>query len=183
MEIVILPAGPIQTNAYLIINKTTNEAVAVDAGPEAFDVISEESKNYGVDLKGLLITHPHWDHIGDIHKFNDAGVPVYAHEEALSWISDAESQRSISMPGLELKNGSVEKVLKHDDSFDMAGIRFEVRFAPRTLPRISSLLSARRRMLFYRRCYLRRICRTYRSARRRHGNPYEIDYQSGIYAS
>ncbi len=134
MEIVILPAGPIQTNAYLIINKTTNEAVAVDAGPEAFDVISEESKNYGVDLKGLLITHPHWDHIGDIHKFNDAGVPVYAHEEALSWISDAESQRSISMPGLELKNGSVEKVLKHDDSFDMAGIRFEVRFAPGHCP-------------------------------------------------
>lgn len=134
MDIVILPAGPIMTNAYLIINKNSGEAVAVDAGPEAFDMIMEECGNQEVELKALLITHPHWDHIGDVFKFNEAGVPVYTHEDAVSWIADAEGQRSISMPGLELKNGSVDKVLKHDDAFDLAGMRFEVRFAPGHCP-------------------------------------------------
>lgn len=134
MDIEILPAGPFQTNAYLIINKTSKEAAAVDAGPEAFDVIMEECSRHEVELKAVLITHPHWDHTLDVRQFNDAGIPVYAHEEAVSWITDPSIQASMVMPGLELKEGSVDRVIAHDDAFDLAGMHFTVRYTPGHCP-------------------------------------------------
>lgn len=134
MDIEILPAGPFQTNAYLIINKTSGEAAAVDAGPEAFDIIMEECSKYKVELKAVLITHPHWDHIMDLCKFNEAGIPVYAHKDAAVWISDPSIQSSMVIPGMVLKEASVNRVVAHDDAFDLAGIQFTVRDTPGHCP-------------------------------------------------
>jgi hydroxyacylglutathione hydrolase len=134
MDIEILPAGPIQTNAYLIINKTTKEAAAVDAGPEAYDVIMEECSKHEVELKALLITHPHWDHILDVHKFNEKGIPVFAHNDAVSWIEDPSVQSSMAMPGLVFKEASVDRILSHDEAFDLAGMHFTVRDTPGHCP-------------------------------------------------
>lgn len=134
MDIEILPAGPLQTNSYLILNKEKGEAAAVDAGPEAFDLIKEECQKNSVELKAVLITHPHWDHTLDVHKFNTEGVEVLAHKDAVSWIEDASLQESMSMPGIELKNGSVTRTVGHDEAFDLAGVRVEVRDTPGHCP-------------------------------------------------
>lgn len=134
MDIEILPAGPIQTNAYLIINKNTKEAVAVDAGPEAYDVIMEECGKHEVDLKALLVTHPHWDHILDLHKFNEKGIPVFAHKDAVSWIEDPAVQSSMAMPGIVFKEASVDRILAHDEAFDLGGMHFTVRDTPGHCP-------------------------------------------------
>jgi len=134
VDIEILPAGPIQTNAYLIINRKSGEAAAVDAGPESYDLIMEECEKNKVELKAVLITHPHWDHILDVHKFNEAGVPVLAHQDAMSWIEDPSVQSSMAMPGIKFKEASVDRILTHDESFDLAGIQFSVRDTPGHCP-------------------------------------------------
>jgi len=134
VDIEILPAGPLQTNAYLIINNNTKEAVAVDAGPEAFEIIQEELKKLDLKLQALLITHPHWDHIMDVCLFKEAGVPVYAHKEAVAAIENPSAQKSIALPGMKFIAGKVDTQLSHDDNFTIGGIRFEVRDTPGHCP-------------------------------------------------
>jgi hydroxyacylglutathione hydrolase len=130
VDIEILPAGPLETNAYLIINKESKEIIAVDAGPEAFFVIQEEIEKNGWNLKALLITHPHWDHILDVHKFVDLGVPVYAHKDAIEPIENPEIQKAMFLPGMNFTPGKVDNQLSHDESLNLCGMRIEVRDTP-----------------------------------------------------
>ncbi|QEN07258.1 MBL fold metallo-hydrolase [Oceanispirochaeta crateris] len=134
MDIEILPAGPIQTNAYLIINKSTQEVIAVDAGPDAFEMIQGELAKNQWQLKALLITHPHWDHILDVYKFVEAGIPVYSHKTAVSEIEHPDSQKAMAIPGLKFIPGKVDTVLSHDETLNLCGFRIEVRDTPGHCP-------------------------------------------------
>jgi glyoxylase-like metal-dependent hydrolase (beta-lactamase superfamily II) len=66
-------------NAYLVVCPQTNESIIIDAplGPEK---ILEEAK--GTQVKAILITHKHSDHIEGLKEITDAtGAPVAAHPE------------------------------------------------------------------------------------------------------
>src|SRR5262245_7152926 len=71
--------GPIQCNCYIISDSITKEAYIIDPGAESKELLSYlEKKNF--DLKALLITHAHLDHVGGIELINSSfKVPAYYH--------------------------------------------------------------------------------------------------------
>ena len=79
-----IPVGQIDTNCYLIGDEKENVCAVVDPGgsPERVLAMIEQS---GLELKMILLTHGHWDHVGAIpallEKWPD--LPVYAHEKEL----------------------------------------------------------------------------------------------------
>lgn len=79
-----IPVGQIDTNCYLIGDEAANVCAVVDPGgsPERALAMIEKS---GLELKMILLTHGHWDHVGAIpallEKWPD--LPVYAHEKEL----------------------------------------------------------------------------------------------------
>lgn len=62
-QIITLPLGPIQTNCYLVADDETKSAVVIDPGDEAPRVLGVLRKN-AWDVKSVLLTHAHFDHIG-----------------------------------------------------------------------------------------------------------------------
>lgn len=134
MDIEILPAGPIQTNSYLIMKKGTSSAIVVDAGPDSYQIVMEEAAKHNVKIEALLITHPHWDHILDLHLFVKDGVPVYAHKDAVSWIKDPSQQSSMAFPGTEFNPGKVDHVIKDKEILKLAECEMEIRHAPGHCP-------------------------------------------------
>jgi len=68
-----LVAGPLENNVYIVVCKTTAEAVIVDAADEA-DRILDAATPYRV--RAILTTHSHADHIGAAAAVCDAlGAP------------------------------------------------------------------------------------------------------------
>lgn len=134
MDVEILAAGPFQTNTYLVISPKTKEAVVIDAPPESWDMVQEELNGKGLTPKALLITHPHWDHTLDTYRFAAQHIPVYAHAEAVEVIEHPELQASMAIPGMEFVGAKVDHILKHDEHFELGGMRFEVREAPGHAP-------------------------------------------------
>jgi glyoxylase-like metal-dependent hydrolase (beta-lactamase superfamily II) len=66
-------------NAYLVVCPETNESIIIDAplGPEK---ILEQAK--GTQVKAILITHRHHDHVEGLKDITDAtGAPMAAHPE------------------------------------------------------------------------------------------------------
>lgn len=88
MKIEIFVTGIISTNCYAVVNEDTKEAVLID--PAAYP---KKLKNYlqdnGLQVKGILLTHGHFDHIMGIDAIlEDFKVPVYVHEEEKELIAD-----------------------------------------------------------------------------------------------
>ena len=73
--------GPLETNAYLVIDDSSGEALVIDA---PFDVVAEvvqAATDAGASIKTIVVTHGHWDHIGDLAALKEqTGAPVLASE-------------------------------------------------------------------------------------------------------
>ncbi|MDB5322831.1 MAG: uncharacterized protein JWN40_4462 [Phycisphaerales bacterium] len=65
MQILTNNGGLASTNAYLVADETTNQAVLFDAPDHTVAPLLEEAKRRGYDVIGLWLTHGHFDHIAD----------------------------------------------------------------------------------------------------------------------
>ncbi len=79
MKIKRLIGGNLESNGYVIYDREQGECYIVDPGynGEKFLKIIDEA---GLRLKGILLTHHHYDHVGGVDKIKSAtGCPVYLH--------------------------------------------------------------------------------------------------------
>src|SRR5256885_11577249 len=65
--------GPYENNVFILRDKTTGDAVLVDAANE-HDLLLEVSRATGV--RRVLTTHGHFDHIQAVTQMRDAGIDV-----------------------------------------------------------------------------------------------------------
>ena len=75
------------SNTY-IFKDSSNACVVIDPSKD-YDGIVNYIKNHGLNLKAILVTHAHFDHIGGINKLVDAfNVPIYAGYEDVASFND-----------------------------------------------------------------------------------------------
>ena len=73
-------AGPLETNAYLVADAESGEAILVDAPPGVTAELLAAVRAGGYRLARIVITHAHWDHVVDAGALRAAaGVPLAAH--------------------------------------------------------------------------------------------------------
>ena len=74
-----LAVGPVQENTWLVIDDETHEAILVDPGEEGERLLQAVDAE-GATLKGIWLTHAHFDHIGAVaHIQRERPVPVWLH--------------------------------------------------------------------------------------------------------
>ena len=76
-----IACGPIETNAYIVTDEATNEALVIDAPPDSVDAVQARVRERGATVRTVVITHGHWDHIADTAAMARAfGAPVLGHQ-------------------------------------------------------------------------------------------------------
>jgi hydroxyacylglutathione hydrolase len=72
----ILAVGPLQCNCSIIGDETTREAMVIDPGDEIQSILALVSK-HNLQVKQIVITHAHIDHVGGAMKLRAAtGAPI-----------------------------------------------------------------------------------------------------------
>ena len=130
MNIHMYPLGPLQTNSYLVCNNKTNEAVIIDAGMDPEALLQEGS---GYDVKAILLTHAHFDHILGLNKVIKAtNAPVYIHGVEQDWLVDPSLNGSARWPALgELAVCErAENELEDGQTLQLAGFEIQVLYTP-----------------------------------------------------
>jgi hydroxyacylglutathione hydrolase len=87
MKLWMEPLGPLQTNGYVLSNDK-GEAVVFDPGMQPESMI-----NYvkNLDVKAILLTHAHFDHIGGLEQVRQVThAPVYIHDAEAEWLTNPE---------------------------------------------------------------------------------------------
>lgn len=75
LEVVSFTLGPAQTNAYLVADPDTREAVVIDPSWDGHIILKEAQKR-GWRIGHLWYTHAHFDHIGGAGAIADALNPL-----------------------------------------------------------------------------------------------------------
>ena len=79
MKVTRINAGEFGSNCWLVIDEATEDAVVIDPSPE-IDVIEAAITHRGVNVRYVLLTHSHFDHMTSCDSLRDlTGAPLAVH--------------------------------------------------------------------------------------------------------
>ena len=133
-----LAVGPFASNCYIVGSESSKEGMIIDPGDEA-EVILRNVKDLELDIKSIVLTHGHIDHIGALKEVKEAtGAEVAIHTD------EAESlqrQPLSTLFGLSYPTPPPpDRLLKDGDSMDIGDLRFLVLHTPGHSPGCICLL-------------------------------------------
>lgn len=138
------PAGPWQTNCYLVGPSAGGPCVVVDPGVGALDTIRRIVAEEGVQPQGVLLTHGHVDHMYSAADVCAAyGIGCWIHPADRAWLTDP-----YALPGardlVARSLGEARDFTEHEpsplhpvgdgDRITLAGLEFEALHAPGHTP-------------------------------------------------
>ena len=99
------PYHDMQVNAYLVWDPSSKEAVAFDSGADC-SALLEQSKNDGLTIKLILLTHAHPDHVADLTRLAEStGAPIYlSSREETSGARPVEESENFRVGGLTIES-------------------------------------------------------------------------------
>ncbi|MDO4552185.1 MAG: MBL fold metallo-hydrolase [Bacillota bacterium] len=122
MEIRRLVGGVLESNGYIIYDKKGGEAYVIDPGYGGGRFIKEAAA-LEVKVKGILLTHHHYDHTGAVDKVRQAWeCPVFLH-----WDDCAMCRKEVDRPlsgGETLKLGTEVIEVIHTPGHTKGGVCF-----------------------------------------------------------
>jgi hydroxyacylglutathione hydrolase len=129
LEIVTIVGGPIQTNAYLVADTATGDALVIDAPHETASQIVEEAARRGWRIGQIVITHTHWDHILDANALQAAtGAPLLAHPLARDLLANPAA--NFGEPPVEIAPVQISGTLDEGETVTLGGYSFTVLHLP-----------------------------------------------------
>lgn len=135
MNLHILPAGPIQTNAYLLTAPERQEAVLIDAPGDVWAEVAEVIKKEDCRLIELWLTHGHWDHTqGGAEVVRQSGAKVRAHADDRVLIETPEIMERFMRERMNLEPIHVDHWVGQGDKLEVLGTSVEVRHVPGHCP-------------------------------------------------
>lgn len=131
----VLPAGPIQTNAYLLTAPDRGEAVLIDAPGQVWRQVEPILTREKCRLTEVWITHGHWDHTqGGAEVVRASGAKVRAHPADRVLIETPDVMERFMGERMNLEPIHVDHWVAHGDRMDALGLPVEVRHVPGHCP-------------------------------------------------
>lgn len=120
---------PIDNNNYLIVDEKTKDAALIDCS-SIDDRIDEEIEKQGANLKYILLTHGHFDHIAGIRPNRFKNNPqIVMHKADSDWLNNANQYLPMfGMP--EITIPKVDVFVEDGDTIQLGSLEIKVLHTP-----------------------------------------------------
>jgi len=135
-----LSVGPLQVNCFLVACQRTREAMVIDPGEDGPRILQLAESN-GYQVKKIVNTHGHFDHIGANQPVKEAtGAVLMMHEADLPLLQNARNHAQAY--GLTVSpSPDPDKFLNEGDIFSVGEQSFSIFHVPGHSPGSICLLS------------------------------------------
>ena len=125
----ILPVGMLQCNCSIFGDETTHDAIVIDPGDDIAGIVAILER-HALQVKFIVITHAHIDHIGGAAKLKQAtGAPVYMNEND-QWLYDHIDDQAVWL-GMETpERTSIDTPAVEGDTLHLGTTAFHVLHTP-----------------------------------------------------
>lgn len=140
MKIETIVVGPLEVNCYLVFENIGSDAIVIDPGDDVDQILNMVGK-MGVNVKQIINTHGHFDHIGGNRKLKEkTGASISIHKDDIELLRHAEI--AAARFGLTADISPEPDVFLHDGQIiEEAGMKFKVIHTPGHSPGGISILS------------------------------------------
>ncbi len=135
IEIKYTTLGLAETNAYLVGDTETKEAILIDPVDRA-DLLKQMADDAGWTIKLILATHAHFDHVLASQELKDlTGAPFWINEEAADYLLGVP-QTGVLFTGKPFpKPAKPDRLLTNEpETITVAGITLETLYTPGHAP-------------------------------------------------
>ncbi len=126
-----LSVAPIGTNCFILACKKTKDCIIIDPGGEPERILSTIDQE-GFNLKYIINTHAHFDHVGAVPDIKRArNVPFLLHKEDEPFIDPATFAQSLQMFGMsDMEPPKVDEHIDPQKEYSFGNIKFKVLETP-----------------------------------------------------
>jgi glyoxylase-like metal-dependent hydrolase (beta-lactamase superfamily II) len=122
--------GDLQTNCYMIADKDTQEAAVIDPGGEVASIL-ETAKKHGLDIKYIINTHGHIDHIQGNAPLKEAtNAEILIHQKDAGMLTNPLMNGSAIFLGRSVKSPPADKFVEEGDIIEVGALKLEVLYTP-----------------------------------------------------
>ena len=121
--------GPIENNNYLVVDETTKDAALIDATGMS-DELVKDVENLNCDVKYILLTHGHFDHITGVQELKKYfGAKVFMNELDMDWVKNI----NLVLPQFDISPVEIPVIddfINDGDKIKIGGLIFKVISTP-----------------------------------------------------
>lgn len=121
--------GPLESNCYIIADEQTKEAIIVDPGDEP-DIIIDFIKEKTLQVKYVVCTHAHFDHIGAVSEMKqETGAPIVIHRDEQEVYRSTRKQAALW--GFDLEElPKPDMLVSEGDILEIGSLKFMIIHTP-----------------------------------------------------
>ena len=129
MKLKVLEVGPFASNCY-IVGSESGEGVVIDPGADAGRILKAIGE-LKLDIKLIVATHGHVDHIGAVKEIKKAtGAPFAIHRDDVETLSQGGGLLSFFFAISTSSPPEPEILLQEGDNVEVSGLSFGVLYTP-----------------------------------------------------
>lgn len=149
IEILSLTLGAFATNAYLVADTETQNALLIDPVDNA-PVILDAADQRGWRIQHMIATHAHLDHVLASKAIKEAlDIPFFIHEDCLPWLADLPAQaKMFGLPDAQAATQPDRLLTSASECIELDAIRLQTLYTPGHAPGHLSLLMTEQGILF-----------------------------------
>ena len=130
MVINIATVGMLMTNCYIVMDETTKEAAVIDPGARSEKILAI-IKDMGANVKYIIFTHAHYDHIMAAHEVQQAtNAKIAIHADDAYLLKKEEVTKFGRYTTAKYVEVTPDVILNDGDIIEVGNLKFDVISTP-----------------------------------------------------
>lgn len=145
MELICTVISNTDENTYIYFDEITKDGVIIDPGAFEQEIVNVIEKN-NINLKGILLTHGHYDHMWGALEFKEKyNIKIYSSEVEKCVTNDPEVSFTSRV---DSRKFIADVLLKDNEEFEVGSIKLKTIFTPGHTPGGVCYLDEKQKIMF-----------------------------------